>query len=218
MIKNISVIIPVKERFDLLNKALTGINNQSLLPKEVIVVDDCSFKPLTLDKNKYKFKILLIRNKKNYGVSKTRNIGIRKSTGKYLSFIDTDDYWEKNKLKIEYNFVKKYQLNFTYCNHITKNKKKFIIENCKEINERLVNLWSHPNCSCLFFKRESFMKIGYFDENLRGSEDHDLWFRISKIDLKIGRINKKLVRIQKHNKGQISRNFEIRESSLKNFL
>mgnify|MGYP000091296275 CR=1 FL=1 len=52
MKKNISVIIPVKERFDLLYKALKSINNQTLLPKEVIIIDDFSLSPLKLNLNK----------------------------------------------------------------------------------------------------------------------------------------------------------------------
>ena len=192
MKKNISVIIPVKERFDLLYKALKSINNQTLLPKEVIIIDDFSLSPLKLNLNNYNFKILLIRNKKNYGVSKSRNIGIKNSSGKYLAFIDSDDYWKKNKLHLEYNFLKKQKLDMTYCNYINKSKNKFKIESSKEIYHRLINLWSNPNCSCLFFKKKSFMKIGYFDENLKGSEDHDLWFRISKKNFKIGMINKSI--------------------------
>ena len=218
MKKNISVIIPVKERFDLLYKALKSINNQTLLPKEVIIIDDFSLSPLKLNLNNYNFKILLIRNKKNYGVSKSRNIGIKNSSGKYLAFIDSDDYWKKNKLHLEYNFLKKQNLDMTYCNYINKSKNKFKIESSKEIYHRLINLWSNPNCFCLFFKKKSFMKIGYFDENLKGSEDHDLWFRISKKNFKIGMINKNLVKINNYNKFQISRNFEIRENSLKKFL
>jgi len=218
MKKNISVIIPLKDRFDLLQRALKSINNQTLLPKEVIIIDDFSLSPLKLNFKKYNFKILLIRNKKNFGVSKSRNIGIKNSSGKYLSFIDTDDYWEKNKLSVEYNLLKNKRLDLTYCNHIRKSRIKYEIESSKEIFSRLINLWSHPNCSCLFFNRKSFLKVGYFDEKLKGSEDHDLWFRICKKNLKIGRINKKLVRIEKYNDNQISRNFEIRKNSLNEFF
>ena len=175
MKKNISVIIPVKERFDLLYKALKSINNQTLLPKEVIIIDDFSLSPLKLNLNNYNFKILLIRNKKNYGVSKSRNIGIKNSSGKYLAFIDSDDYWKKNKLYLEYNLLKKQNLDMTYCNYINKSKNKFKIESSKEIYHRLINLWSNPNCSCLFFKKKSFMKIGYFDENRDLGLPKDPW-------------------------------------------
>ena len=60
--EDITVVIPVKERFNLLKLALQSINNQSLLPKYVMIVDDASKKKINLTK-KYKFYIKIIENK-----------------------------------------------------------------------------------------------------------------------------------------------------------
>lgn len=218
MKNNISVIIPVKDRFDLLYKALNSIQNQSLIPQEVVIIDDFSSSLLKLDIKKYKFKILIKRNKKNFGVSKSRNIGIRNSKGTYIAFIDTDDIWDKKKLETEFKLLKKNNLDLTYCNNTKNSELAFEIENSKTILNRLYNLWSHPNCSCMFFKKRTFNIVGLFDEKLKGSEDHDLWFRIARKNLKIGKINKKLVKIEKYNEAQISRNFKIRKESIKYFF
>ena len=51
-------------------------------------------------------------NKKNLGVGISRNIGISISKGKYIAFIDSDDLWDKKKLKTQVNFMKKIILNF----------------------------------------------------------------------------------------------------------
>ena len=94
--EDITVVVPVKDRFNLLQLALNSINNQNLLPRLVIIVDDASDKKIKLNK-KYKFNYKLLRNKKNIGVSASRNIGIKLCKTKYVSFIDTDDIWLKKK-------------------------------------------------------------------------------------------------------------------------
>ena len=211
------MIIPVKERFNLLNLALDSINKQTLIPKEVIIVDDASSKKIIL-KKKYKFNYKLIRNKQNSGVSKSRNIGIKICKTKYIAFIDTDDLWFSKKLRLQYDLAEKNNLDFVYCNYNSKKYKKNQIENNNKIFKRLINFWSNPNCSTMFFKTNSLRKLGSFDANLKGSEDHDLWFRVSLSNLKIAYVNKKLVKTERYNALQISRNFNLRKDSLNYFF
>ena len=213
---NITVIIPVKDRFELLLKALESINNQTLIPKLVILIDDKSKTQLKLN-IKYKFKYKIFKNDKNIGVSASRNKGIELCKTKYICFIDTDDIWTKDKLKLQYNLAIKNKLDFVYCN-FKNSKLKKNSENNKDIFKRLINLWSNPNCSSMFFKTKSLKKIGSFDTRLKGSEDHDLWFRLSISKLKINYINKNLVKTEKFNFLQISRNYKLRKESLEIFF
>lgn len=140
---DITVVIPVKERFDLLKIALESINKQTLIPKKVIIIDDASSKKINLIK-KYNFNLKIFRNKKNTGVSASRNKGIKLSKTKYICFIDSDDVWKKNKIRLQFQLAEKNKLDFVYCNY--KNS-KFIknIEDNKEILKRLINKWSNPN-------------------------------------------------------------------------
>tara|TARA_Y100000816_G_scaffold287585_1_gene270589 strand:- start:785 stop:1639 length:855 start_codon:yes stop_codon:yes gene_type:complete len=213
---DITVVIPVKERFDLLKIALESINKQTLIPKKVIIIDDASSKKINLIK-KYNFNLKIFRNKKNTGVSASRNKGIKLSKTKYICFIDSDDVWKKNKIRLQFQLAEKNKLDFVYCNY--KNS-KFIknIEDNKEILKRLINKWSNPNCSTFFFRRLSLLKLGSFDEKLKGSEDHDIWFRLSQSNLRIGCINKNLVITEKFNYLQISRNYFLRKESLDLFF
>ena len=215
--EDITVVIPVKERFNLLKLALQSINNQSLLPKYVMIVDDASKKKINLTK-KYKFNIKIIENKKNIGVSASRNKGIKLCKTKYICFIDTDDTWKKNKLKLQYNLAEKNKLDFVYCNYKNSKPSKEKIENNNEIFKRLINNWSNPNCSSFFFKSKSLKKLGYFDKKLKGSEDHDLWFRIALSNLRVNYINSNLVNTENFNYFQISRNYHFRKHSLKVFF
>ncbi len=215
--EDITVVVPVKDRFNLLQLALNSINNQNLLPRLVIIIDDASDKKIKLNK-KYKFNYKLLRNKKNIGVSASRNIGIKLCKTKYVSFIDTDDIWLKKKLKLQYDLAEKKNLDFVYCNYKNSKSKKNGSEDNKEIFKRLINFWSNPNCSSMFFKSKSLKKIGCFDANLKASEDHDLWFRIAMSNLKVNYVNKTLVKTEKFNFLQISRNYNLRKQSLEIFF
>lgn len=53
-------------------------------------------------------QLTYLRNEKNLGVAETRNIGIRMAKGKYLAFLDADDWWRKDKLRRQAGFLKKY--------------------------------------------------------------------------------------------------------------
>ena len=69
----------------------------------------------------------------------------------------------------------------------------------------------------MFFKTRSLKKIGSFDPNLKGSEDHDLWFRISISNLRVNYVNMVLVKTEKFNFLQISINYNLRKQSLNYF-
>ena len=74
----IDVIIPVKERFNLLLKALDSIENQTIIPNRVWIVDDCSDEEIS-NFPKYKFPITLIRNDINRGPSYSCNVASKRS-------------------------------------------------------------------------------------------------------------------------------------------
>ena len=61
----------------------------------------------------YNKNINVIYLKKNKGVAFCRNLGIRLSNSKYISFIDSDDYWTKDKLKEQVDFMEKFKYVFT---------------------------------------------------------------------------------------------------------
>ena len=91
-----SVIVPVYNAEEYLDKCLNSILKQTNQDFEVICINDGSTDKSLDILNKYKDDIIII-NEENSGVSIARNNGVKKASGKYLVFVDSDDYLE-NKL------------------------------------------------------------------------------------------------------------------------
>lgn len=101
----ISVIVPIWNVEKYLDKCVESIINQSYTNLEIILVDDESPDncPKMCDEWAKKDSRIKVIHKKNGGVSSARNDGIDKSNGEYVSFVDSDDYIEKDYIKDMYN-------------------------------------------------------------------------------------------------------------------
>ena len=92
----VSVIVPVYNTERYLSSCLDSLVNQSLEDLEIIAIDDNStdnsFKILKEYESKYPNKIKVLHNNQNYGQSFFRNLGISVTKGKYIGFLDSDDY------------------------------------------------------------------------------------------------------------------------------
>ena len=96
----VSVIIPAYNCANFIHMALDSALAQDV-PMEILVINDCSKDKLDQVMEKYKKypQVLYLKNQENLGVAGTRNIGVSLARGKYIAFLDADDYWEKDKLK-----------------------------------------------------------------------------------------------------------------------
>lgn len=214
----IDVIIPVKERYELLLNALNSVDKQTLKPNKVWIIDDCSSEKIEKFP-KYSFNIEIIRNTTNKGPSYSCNLGAKKSNAKYIAILETDDIWKTDKLYRQYELAKKNDLDFVYCNYTInkkKNTQKFS-DNKDTIFELLLKKWSCPNPSTFFFKRSSFIDINGFDESMIGTHDHDLWMKISQSNLKLNYVDDYLVEIEDYNQNQMSRDYKTRIKSITYF-
>ena len=127
MKRKVSVIIPYYKNLKYIFKCVQSIYNQNYKNLEIILVyDDNNKSDLRVIKKKFgkykNFKIFM--NHKNLGVSMSRNKGINKAKGYYIAFLDSDDFWKKNKLKVQINFMEKNNLDLSYTAYeILKNKR-----------------------------------------------------------------------------------------------
>ena len=104
---SISVIIPAYNAEKTIWRALKSIENQTLLPNEVIVVDDCSSDRTNEIIREYmKESRLVIRHEiqsTNSGAASARNAGWNIASEKYVAFLDADDMWHPKKLEIQFS-------------------------------------------------------------------------------------------------------------------
>lgn len=93
---NVSIIVPVYNSFKTLKDTLESLVKQTMQEIEIICIDDAStdksYEILKAYETKYPEKIKVYQNKSNKGQGATRNLGIKVAKGKYIGFVDSDDY------------------------------------------------------------------------------------------------------------------------------
>ena len=113
----VSVILPNYNNEKYIDKSIASVISQTFINWELFIIDDASSDNSLKIINKYQkmenIKILIL--KKNMGVSFCRNLGMRLSKGKYIAFLDSDDFWTNNKLdgQIKFMSTKGYQFSFS---------------------------------------------------------------------------------------------------------
>ena len=134
--KTVDIIVPVYNSKKYIIPTINSILRQSYKSWNLIIIDDCSndgtYKILKNIHKKYNKdnKIFLYRQNKNRGQAVAKNFGLNKSKSTFVAFIDSDDVWEKNKLKNQIKFMKNNNYNFTYSDYIS----------VKDNNEKLITV------------------------------------------------------------------------------
>lgn len=102
----ISVVIPAYNCRATIRQAIDSVLLQEV-SLELIVIDDGSKESIDDIMEAYSgdSRVIFLKNKKNIGVSATRNRGINAAKGEYIAFLDADDYWEREKLKRQLELI-----------------------------------------------------------------------------------------------------------------
>ena len=124
----VSVIIPYYKKRNTIRETLNSVINQSYKNLEILVIyDDTNLNDFEFLKNIAGLdnRIKIIKNKTKLGAGFSRNIGIEKSNGKYIAFLDADDTWSLDKLQSQISFMKQnnYKISHTSYYIVDKNKK-----------------------------------------------------------------------------------------------
>jgi len=113
----VSVITPTYNSEKFIAETIDSILGQSYENLELILIDDASIdntREILSNYEKADHRIVLMLLEKNNGSGIARNKGIEMATGKYLAFVDSDDFWHKDKLKHQVEFMKNHGHSFTY--------------------------------------------------------------------------------------------------------
>ena len=116
----VSIILPYYRKINYIKKTINSILNQSFKDFEIILIyDDEDLHDLFLIERDFKKnpKIKIIKNSKNLGAGISRNIGIKHAKGKIIAFVDSDDFWQPEKLERQTKFMQENNYDFTFCNY-----------------------------------------------------------------------------------------------------
>lgn len=204
---SISVVIPTYNRKYKLKNALNSVLNQTLLPSEIIVVNDHPSSDLRDLCSSFN-DVRLINHDENRGASAARNTGIKAAEGEYIALLDDDDQWKPDKLKKQVSkfaeLPKDYGLVYTGTErYSSKGKKEKIPKYSGEAFYLLLERTFIPSETPLI-KKECFENVGYFDTRFKSSQDLDMWLRISR-EYKIGMISDILAVGQKDHERRIGK-------------
>lgn len=203
----VSIIVPIYNSENSINKCIDSIINQTYKDIEILLINDGSTdKSLDIIRNYAKLdKRIVIINKKNEGVSKTKNLGIKKSISEFIMFVDSDDYIELNAIERLINLQEKYNLDivkFHYNNYIdnklynTKlNYPHYILldnkEKIKNFKKKLLS-GEIPGYMQLLFIRKRILNDLLINEKINFLEDLNFYLDLLNNNIKIGILNERL--------------------------
>ena len=171
----VSIVITYFNKKEYIRKTLKSIFSQSYKNYEIILVyDDESLNDLQLIKLllvKFKKKKIIV-NKKNIGVSKSRNKAFKYCRGKYIAFIDADDLWKRNKLYTQIQFMEKNLASFSFTSYDIINIKDKLIKKRYVYNDPSYDQLSKKNIiglSTVMINKKILNHIKF--PNLRTQED-----------------------------------------------
>lgn len=172
----ISVIIPVYNGEKYLAEAIENVKKQDYQPLEIIVIDDGSTDKTAEIAAKFKDSIRYIYQE-NSGPSAARNRGIRTAKGDVIAFLDVDDLWSDDKLKLQTSYLTEHPSVEIVQGLIQQIQRFEDHENHRSIFKTVSNPYQFVNLGSALYRKSVFDKIGLFDETLRYGEDMDLFFK-----------------------------------------
>mgnify|MGYP003705857779 CR=1 FL=1 len=229
----VSIVIPTYNHAKFISKALKSVIDQTYKNWEAIIIDnesvDETYK-LINNFNDSRIKYFKISN--DGVIAKSRNLGIKEAKGDWVAFLDSDDWWTKDKLEVCFSKITK-DVDFIYHAHEYVNKsksffKKKIIKG-RQLKKPILNdlligtitKGSQISNSSVIVRKNILIKIGGLNENkiLVGSDDYDTWLRIAQITDQFLYINKKLSFYLVHNANTSSKDMSIPQRlAVRNFM
>lgn len=213
----ISIVIPTYNRGDLIKRSVESILKQSYQDIEIIVVDDNSSDD-TADQIKEinSSKVKYYRLDKNRGACFARNYGVKKSSGEYIAFQDSDDIWDSSKLEKQLEYLISNNLDIVSCKiKIIGEEKETIFPENSHIDIDEIYTKNKLSTQTLVGKKQCFLDTP-FDERLPRFQDWDLAINLVK-KYNVGILDEVLVDVYMQD-NSISKNPGKAEKALQIFL
>lgn len=180
----ISVVIPTYNREKTLMRAVQSVLDQTADDLEIIIVDDGS-QDHTADvaRSIGDARVRYFRLMENRGAAHARNAGIRYANGEYIAFLDSDDAWEKDKLKKQLDALERTGCDVCLCNmliHDEGGKGRAVVPNLKTGTVAVEQILQDFIVGTpMILSRRTVFQETVFDETLRNMEDYEWGVRAS---------------------------------------
>ena len=140
----VSIIVPIYKVEPYLRRCIDSIVNQTYTNLEIILVDDGSpdDSPRICDEYAARDNRIIVIHQENGGLSDARNAGLKKSKGDYIYFVDSDDWLDKNAIKILYDIIKASASDIVIGNYITTNESGIFEQEKKNVQTEKKSLYS----------------------------------------------------------------------------
>jgi glycosyltransferase involved in cell wall biosynthesis len=185
----VSIIIPAYNVVQYITEALDSVLAQTFADYEIIVINDGSPDTPELEQVLEPYlKHIIYAKQENRGVSGARNTGLRLARADFVAQLDPDDAWMPDYLEVQMRIIESDPaIDVLYPNAVifgdTSQAGKELMSFMPSTGEVTFQRLISQECNvitCVTARRESFFRAGLFDEDLRCSEDFDLWLRIIK--------------------------------------
>jgi len=216
----VSVVVPTKDRPEMLRRAVSSVLEQTYAPIELIVIDDGSAEPAqeaiadlpTANLDRFVFR----RHDENKGGAAARNTGIQESRGEYVAFLDDDDEWDPDKLERQITTLEEAGEDVAVA--FTGNRQLDADGNTKHIHIRRTDgdisediLYGNyiGSFSSVIFDRDLIKKVGVLDERFLAWQDWEYYVRLAQ-HAQFVSIPKPLVRRHVDHDGRISPGYDAK--------
>lgn len=186
----VTVIIPTKDRPEMLAQAIQSVLNQTFTELEIIVVNDGGADVQSvISRLNTKGNIVYKKHDRTLDRSAARNTGIRAACGKYIAYLDDDDIYYPNHIETLVKFLENGEYKIAYTDAVMAQQEK---QNGEYVtlhrsvpysldfdNDKILVSNCTPNL-CLMHEKSCLDEVGLFDETLSTHEDWDLIIRLSR--------------------------------------
>lgn len=162
--KEISVIIPAFNARVFIRESIESILNQTVLPGEIIVINDGSTDGTSDFLKSLKIDGLKVLEQTKQGVAAALNLGVTNSRGEILAFLDADDLWLPNKLEDQLQAINEVDMVFTLIENFFDLSMDIDLSQKLDVN---LNPFIGIHKSTLLIRKKSLLKVGLFDREKR---------------------------------------------------
>lgn len=220
----VSVVIPTFDRKDFVKGAIENALDQSYENLEVIIVEDgsnCGIEKFISGLGDH--RLIYTRHKGNLKLGASRNTGMKLAKGEYIAFLDDDDRWLKNKIRLQVDMMQKYGNNkvMIYCFNTKERGQNRFYKLPMAARGPMVNSifqgFLLPSSSMLI-NRSALESIGGHSADLMSCIDHDMWMKLARNGFDMDLVEKGLVYSVDDERKRMVNEFDDRLEGIKQFF